>query len=138
MYAEMPLERPGLGNSRISNKIPRGRLTEHSRIVTCPSEPYWIELFGNSAPNNRLSTLELRVRASSRSSQQAKWWPDWSCSSLCWGKCVLFLAQMSYCRQTWNSRGSESGLSLIHISEPTRLLSISYAVFCLKKKKKQI
>eukprot|EP00658_Telonema_sp_P-2_P010583 TRINITY_DN13990_c0_g1_i3.p1 TRINITY_DN13990_c0_g1~~TRINITY_DN13990_c0_g1_i3.p1 ORF type:complete len:188 (-),score=60.24 TRINITY_DN13990_c0_g1_i3:91-654(-) len=32
-------------------------------------------------------------------------------------------------------RGGE--LSLIHISEPTRLLSISYAVFCLKKKKKQ-
>ena len=28
-------------------------------------------------------------------------------------------------------------LSLIHISEPTRLLSNSYAVFCLKKKKKQ-
>eukprot|EP00658_Telonema_sp_P-2_P010718 TRINITY_DN1404_c0_g1_i7.p1 TRINITY_DN1404_c0_g1~~TRINITY_DN1404_c0_g1_i7.p1 ORF type:complete len:253 (+),score=56.41 TRINITY_DN1404_c0_g1_i7:27-785(+) len=28
-------------------------------------------------------------------------------------------------------------LSLIHISEPTRLLSISYAVFCLKKKKTQ-
>ena len=26
-------------------------------------------------------------------------------------------------------------LSLIHISEPTRLLSISYAVFCLTKKK---
>ena len=31
-----------------------------------------------------------------------------------------------------NCRGQ--GLSLIHISEPTRLLSISYAVFCLKKK----
>eukprot|EP00658_Telonema_sp_P-2_P082368 TRINITY_DN869_c0_g1_i19.p1 TRINITY_DN869_c0_g1~~TRINITY_DN869_c0_g1_i19.p1 ORF type:complete len:108 (-),score=13.78 TRINITY_DN869_c0_g1_i19:112-435(-) len=30
-----------------------------------------------------------------------------------------------------------SRLSLIHISEPTRLLSISYAVFCLKKKKKK-
>eukprot|EP00658_Telonema_sp_P-2_P063123 TRINITY_DN51832_c0_g1_i1.p1 TRINITY_DN51832_c0_g1~~TRINITY_DN51832_c0_g1_i1.p1 ORF type:complete len:200 (+),score=66.01 TRINITY_DN51832_c0_g1_i1:120-719(+) len=30
----------------------------------------------------------------------------------------------------------EEKLSLIHISEPTRLLSISYAVFCLKKKKK--
>ena len=28
----------------------------------------------------------------------------------------------------------ELGLSLIHISEPTRLLSIPYAVFCLKKK----
>ena len=26
-------------------------------------------------------------------------------------------------------------LSLIHISEPTRLRRISYAVFCLKKKK---
>ena len=31
------------------------------------------------------------------------------------------------------SRGYE--LSLIHISEPTRLLSTSYAVFCLKTKK---
>src|SRR5450756_2363999 len=30
-------------------------------------------------------------------------------------------------------RGSVSGLSLIHISEPTRLGMISYAVFCLKK-----
>eukprot|EP00658_Telonema_sp_P-2_P023680 TRINITY_DN19493_c0_g1_i2.p1 TRINITY_DN19493_c0_g1~~TRINITY_DN19493_c0_g1_i2.p1 ORF type:complete len:148 (+),score=54.84 TRINITY_DN19493_c0_g1_i2:212-655(+) len=32
---------------------------------------------------------------------------------------------------------SSLDLSLIHISEPTRLLSISYAVFCLKKKKKK-
>src|SRR5450756_2417157 len=30
----------------------------------------------------------------------------------------------------WNK---EQGLSLIHISEPTRLGMISYAVFCLKK-----
>ena len=30
------------------------------------------------------------------------------------------------------------GLPLIHISEPTRLLSISYAVFCLKKKNNEI
>src|SRR5450756_369990 len=29
-------------------------------------------------------------------------------------------------------------LSLIHISEPTRLGMISYAVFCLKKKKEKI
>ena len=29
------------------------------------------------------------------------------------------------------------GLSLIHISEPTRRTPISYAVFCLKKKKQQ-
>src|SRR5450759_1570954 len=33
-------------------------------------------------------------------------------------------------------RPAELPLSLIHISEPTRLGMISYAVFCLKKKKK--
>src|SRR5450756_2772450 len=32
--------------------------------------------------------------------------------------------------------GTNKHLSLIHISEPTRLGMISYAVFCLKKKKK--
>ena len=32
--------------------------------------------------------------------------------------------------------GAAYALSLIHISEPTRLRRISYAVFCLKKKKK--
>src|SRR5450756_1514272 len=44
----------------------------------------------------------------------------------------------------WNNRGAGtdtiggySDLSLIHISEPTRLGMISYAVFCLKKKKKK-
>ena len=34
-----------------------------------------------------------------------------------------------------DSYSTDGALSLIHISEPTRLLSISYAVFCLKKKK---
>src|SRR5678815_521884 len=34
---------------------------------------------------------------------------------------------------TSSLRQASSVLSLIHISEPTRLLSISYAVFCLKK-----
>ena len=33
--------------------------------------------------------------------------------------------------------GCVDDLSLIHISEPTRRTPISYAVFCLKKKKKQ-
>ena len=36
----------------------------------------------------------------------------------------------------WIKTKQPIDLSLIHISEPTRLLSISYAVFCLKKKKK--
>src|SRR5678816_4718407 len=35
-------------------------------------------------------------------------------------------------RDTHRSDGRFRTLSLIHISEPTRLLSISYAVFCLK------
>src|SRR5678815_3026668 len=36
-------------------------------------------------------------------------------------------------REGKGRKGNERDLSLIHISEPTRLLSISYAVFCLKK-----
>eukprot|EP00658_Telonema_sp_P-2_P025359 TRINITY_DN20210_c0_g1_i5.p1 TRINITY_DN20210_c0_g1~~TRINITY_DN20210_c0_g1_i5.p1 ORF type:complete len:114 (-),score=21.36 TRINITY_DN20210_c0_g1_i5:35-376(-) len=40
-------------------------------------------------------------------------------------------------RQKYAGTWASSSLSLIHISEPTRLLSISYAVFCLKKKKKE-
>src|SRR5660397_289667 len=44
----------------------------------------------------------------------------------------------------YNLRKDEStidlalNLSLIHISEPTRLRRISYAVFCLKKKKNKL
>eukprot|EP00658_Telonema_sp_P-2_P000183 TRINITY_DN10059_c0_g1_i2.p1 TRINITY_DN10059_c0_g1~~TRINITY_DN10059_c0_g1_i2.p1 ORF type:complete len:114 (-),score=42.94 TRINITY_DN10059_c0_g1_i2:23-364(-) len=40
-------------------------------------------------------------------------------------------------RPTYTNLNRLISLSLIHISEPTRLLSISYAVFCLKKKKKK-
>src|SRR5450756_2547730 len=36
-----------------------------------------------------------------------------------------------------NFEVADEDLSLIHISEPTRLGMISYAVFCLKKKKKK-
>ena len=37
----------------------------------------------------------------------------------------------------FNILSKDLDLSLIHISEPTRPLYISYAVFCLKKKKKK-
>src|SRR5665647_338968 len=37
----------------------------------------------------------------------------------------------------WDDYCGELSLSLIHISEPTRRTPISYAVFCLKKKKKK-
>ena len=38
---------------------------------------------------------------------------------------------------TIRTRLRDRALSLIHISEPTRQAEISYAVFCLKKKKSQ-
>src|SRR5680860_1838297 len=38
--------------------------------------------------------------------------------------------------RTFTQPPTECALSLIHISEPTRRTPISYAVFCLKKKKK--
>eukprot|EP00658_Telonema_sp_P-2_P022551 TRINITY_DN19015_c0_g1_i1.p1 TRINITY_DN19015_c0_g1~~TRINITY_DN19015_c0_g1_i1.p1 ORF type:complete len:102 (+),score=24.52 TRINITY_DN19015_c0_g1_i1:153-458(+) len=49
----------------------------------------------------------------------------------------MWVFQSSSIRLSLRSLTASSNLSLIHISEPTRLLSISYAVFCLKKKKKK-
>src|SRR5450756_1252897 len=46
-------------------------------------------------------------------------------------------ASATSCISTKTSCGSAApSLSLIHISEPTRLGMISYAVFCLKKKRR--
>src|SRR5665647_3885597 len=47
---------------------------------------------------------------------------------------ILF--EMTMERQV-EGMGAAEYLSLIHISEPTRRTPISYAVFCLKKKKKK-
>src|SRR5450756_2783444 len=44
---------------------------------------------------------------------------------------------MGECTPGHGEFGCRHDLSLIHISEPTRLGMISYAVFCLKKKKKK-
>src|SRR5450759_4564896 len=69
-----------------------------------------------------------------------------------WGTCSPHRGSMPYCpgpthlnwymregrvRLRWGDGKSPEVflLSLIHISEPTRLGMISYAVFCLKKKK---
>ena len=46
-------------------------------------------------------------------------------------ECFAFLAG----HESFAAAEGAIGLSLIHISEPTRLGMISYAVFCLKKKK---
>ena len=47
--------------------------------------------------------------------------------------------QVARMHELFGTTGTETSLqlSLIHISEPTRRTPISYAVFCLKKKKKQ-
>src|SRR5450756_1246641 len=65
--------------------------------------------------------------------------PTYSCMIRSY-EIILFLATFSSCAgragrvvfPAWLAT-----LSLIHISEPTRLGMISYAVFCLKKKKKK-
>ena len=45
---------------------------------------------------------------------------------------------MTAFEQFWREKSAPAlGLSLIHISEPTRRTPISYAVFCLKKKKQR-
>eukprot|EP00658_Telonema_sp_P-2_P045757 TRINITY_DN33775_c0_g1_i1.p2 TRINITY_DN33775_c0_g1~~TRINITY_DN33775_c0_g1_i1.p2 ORF type:complete len:102 (-),score=15.28 TRINITY_DN33775_c0_g1_i1:80-385(-) len=72
--------------------------------------------------------------------------PNCSGAVVCWGAddvAKLIQTIPSACVCECVSKKSElktlaviQGLSLIHISEPTRLLSISYAVFCLKKKTK--
>src|SRR5678816_4393758 len=54
--------------------------------------------------------------------------------SLGWLRPVALLAvEVPFFFWGWTVSIMEDDLSLIHISEPTRLLSISYAVFCLKK-----
>src|SRR5660398_66632 len=51
---------------------------------------------------------------------------------------LLLLYQRDTCiRRPYGRSDHFRKLSLIHISEPTRLRRISYAVFCLKKKKKK-
>eukprot|EP00828_Plagiopyla_frontata_P044286 TRINITY_DN718_c0_g1_i4.p1 TRINITY_DN718_c0_g1~~TRINITY_DN718_c0_g1_i4.p1 ORF type:complete len:155 (-),score=22.37 TRINITY_DN718_c0_g1_i4:74-538(-) len=51
-------------------------------------------------------------------------------------KCSKSYAEQ-YLESYFGHTGPVYKLSLIHISEPTRQAEISYAVFCLKKKKKQ-
>eukprot|EP00831_Metopus_contortus_P036652 TRINITY_DN28955_c0_g1_i4.p2 TRINITY_DN28955_c0_g1~~TRINITY_DN28955_c0_g1_i4.p2 ORF type:complete len:117 (+),score=24.91 TRINITY_DN28955_c0_g1_i4:1-351(+) len=53
------------------------------------------------------------------------------------GKLHLQLDLLQAFRQALHLPSVPMYLSLIHISEPTRPLYISYAVFCLKKKKKK-
>ena len=57
------------------------------------------------------------------------------CSWRCW-LCVVVLAVRGCGCGLANQMCAVVLLPLVHIVQPTRLLSISYAVFCLKKKKR--
>src|SRR5678816_1844125 len=46
------------------------------------------------------------------------------------GRLSEVLVPLPHAVQLDGQAGAQEGISLIHISEPTRLLSISYAVFC--------
>src|SRR5660398_295171 len=52
-------------------------------------------------------------------------------------ECGVAVSTVVGWRKRFAADGLREFLSLIHISEPTRLRRISYAVFCLKKKKKK-
>ena len=51
------------------------------------------------------------------------------------GMCCGAFTSTTLAEVSLRAHSSHHGLSLIHISEPTRRTPISYAVFCLKKKK---
>src|SRR5665648_1146603 len=77
-----------------------------------------------------------------------RWWLEVSISIISWVYFWFFLRKkpdtyrlicagfFSMVVSTYLDTVGMAMLSLIHISEPTRLGMISYAVFCLKKKKK--
>src|SRR5674536_292251 len=93
--------------------VNRAAAAVHPSVVACVANPGYIVVCSQVSPvmeSCRLAALVPTNPASTASPAKC------SCSS------------------TW---AVPLNLSLIHISEPTRLLSISYAVFCLKKKKKQ-
>ena len=51
---------------------------------------------------------------------------------------LIHVSEMSWSQHLRSAQDfMKVGLSLIHISEPTRQAEISYAVFCLKKKKRK-
>src|SRR5665647_2424434 len=52
------------------------------------------------------------------------------------GVCAAFVGVLATLEVLYFWPSTGEGLSLIHICEPTRRTPISYAVFCLKKKKK--
>eukprot|EP00826_Nyctotherus_ovalis_P016133 TRINITY_DN14649_c0_g1_i3.p1 TRINITY_DN14649_c0_g1~~TRINITY_DN14649_c0_g1_i3.p1 ORF type:complete len:113 (+),score=22.72 TRINITY_DN14649_c0_g1_i3:153-491(+) len=87
-----------------------------------------INSMNNSSREKQLEVKELKFEASSN--RQIKSNISFTTSK---SAATIGLEAKS---QDKNS-GAIKELSLIHISEPTRPLYISYAVFCLKKKKKK-
>ena len=95
-------------------------------LIGLPPTPEQIQVFLNDQSSEAFSRVIDELLASEHYGER-------------WGRYWLDVARYGEDQaHTFKARKYPRGylyLSLIHISEPTRLLSISYAVFCLKKKK---
>src|SRR5665647_200620 len=93
----------------------------------------------NSGPCNRVSNQcrrPVQIRAIARTYHHVACAGRTGCAS--GFSCLYQLLCTAKLRlDDWQDHCAWRHLSLIHISEPTRRTPISYAVFCLKKKKKK-
>eukprot|EP00658_Telonema_sp_P-2_P027445 TRINITY_DN21194_c0_g1_i1.p1 TRINITY_DN21194_c0_g1~~TRINITY_DN21194_c0_g1_i1.p1 ORF type:complete len:171 (-),score=45.77 TRINITY_DN21194_c0_g1_i1:41-553(-) len=119
----------GYGSSEVGGIAVNGRLLPGVEVRLRPVGG--LGLGGNEG--------ELLVRAGALTPEwdgagSRDWVPTGDIVRLDGGK-LTFLDRVMNVRKLANGKFlAATTLSLIHISEPTRLLSISYAVFCLKKK----
>src|SRR5665647_963853 len=81
----------------------------------------------------RIKTFILRSTGTRLFGRMSAMWRD---ILLMMYTCITFLPPRKLGSQPVTQVNTVLKLSLIHISEPTRRTPISYAVFCLKKKKK--
>src|SRR5674536_384371 len=82
-----------------------------------------------------MTAWKSRLTALDKATLNTGWRPErrstWTSTPSCTGDKIRHSKSTTY---QADPNAPAQCLSLIHISEPTRLLSISYAVFCLNKK----
>eukprot|EP00658_Telonema_sp_P-2_P037114 TRINITY_DN2672_c0_g1_i16.p1 TRINITY_DN2672_c0_g1~~TRINITY_DN2672_c0_g1_i16.p1 ORF type:complete len:113 (-),score=25.30 TRINITY_DN2672_c0_g1_i16:17-355(-) len=106
----------------------------------CPVPPHWLSAFHSTTLAPRVSCRTTPCSLNPHQVGMMCAITGMAILPKCrWGEpeCYFLAHTCAYTKATDTVATGESDLSLIHISEPTRLLSISYAVFCLKKKKKK-
>src|SRR5678815_358606 len=101
--------------------IPAAVREAERAVLSAQTSKTYVGPLGNTDFNQRIAELALGPLAARLRERVATIQTVGGCGALRLGAEIL--------------KATRKELSLIHISEPTRLLSISYAVFCLKKKK---